>query len=74
MKKDRKDIAQEILDQPHLFKICEVCGAVIPKGEDICPECYAYRFNEDEQAVSDRVIEIAGKPQRAVGHDGLYRD
>ncbi len=74
MKKERKDIAKEILDHPQNFKICEVCGAVIPKSEDICPECYAYRFNEDEKEVCDRVIDLAGKPQKAVGHEGLYAD
>lgn len=74
MKKSRTDIAQEILDNPKHYKICLVCGAIIPKGDEICPECYAYRFNLDEAAIAEHVIEVAGRPQRAVAHEGLYED
>ncbi|MFI3243678.1 MAG: hypothetical protein R3Y56_05440 [Akkermansia sp.] len=74
MNQDRKDLAQEIAEKPQQYKICEVCGAIIQRSEDICPECYAYRFNEDEQAIRNRVIDIANKPQQAVGRSDHYRD
>ncbi len=74
MEQDRKDLAQEIAEKPHQYKICEVCGAIVPRNEEICPECYAYRFNEDDQAISDHVLDLVSKPQQAVGRDNQYRD
>ncbi len=37
--KDAKDIVSETNEQKEFIKICHVCGAIIPPGQDKCPQC-----------------------------------
>ena len=47
MKSDRKEIATTIANDPTSYKLCMVCGAIVDKSADTCPDCYAYRFDEN---------------------------
>ena len=71
MKADRKEMAVTITNDPTSYKLCTVCGAIVDKSADTCPDCYAYRFDENPQAVSDAALDLAVKPRRAVCHFDL---
>lgn len=68
MKADRKEMAVTITNDPTSYKLCTVCGAIVDKSADTCPDCYAYRFDENPQAVADAALDLAIKPQTAVSH------
>lgn len=75
MKQDRKEMAKAIIDSPSAYKICTVCGAIVDALCDICPDCYAYRFDPDEEHVRNAALDLATKPQTAVSHlDSIPRD
>lgn len=68
MKPDRKEIASSVLKNPSSYKVCAVCGSIVDRAVEICPDCFAYRFIEDEQVVSDQALDLAVQPQTAVSH------
>ena len=68
MKSDRKELATTIANDPTSYKLCMVCGAIVDKTADTCPDCYAYRFDENSEAVSNAALDLAVKPKTAVSH------
>lgn len=71
---EEDDFIQSVLDKPEDYKICEVCRSIIDKSADICPDCYAYRFNCDAQAVADYVLDFARMPSAILKQDEHYED
>lgn len=74
MKSDRKELATTIANDPTSYKLCLICGAIADKTADTCPDCYAYRFDENSEAVSNAALDLAVKPQTAVTHLDLMPD
>lgn len=68
MSNNYKEMANTILQDPRSYKVCAVCGAIVDKGVDVCPDCYAYRFINDPAVVSDKAIDLGALPHTAVGH------
>lgn len=68
MKSDRKEIATSITNDPTAYKLCLVCGAIVDKSVDSCPDCYAYRFDANAEAVANAALDLAVKPRQAVSH------
>lgn len=68
MKQDRKEMANSVLKDPSAYKVCAVCGAIVDRAVETCPDCFAYRFIEDEQVVADKALDLAVRPQTAVSH------
>lgn len=68
MTSDRKEMANTIVNDPHSYKICVVCGAIVDRAVDSCPDCLAYRFDEDATHVADHALDMAVRPQTAVSH------
>lgn len=68
MKSDRTEMANTIANDPSSYKVCMVCGAVADKSADSCPDCYAYRFDENTEAVTNAALDMAIKPRTAVSH------
>lgn len=68
MKSDLKEMATTIANDPTSYKLCTVCGAIVDKTADTCPDCYAYRFDENSEAVSNAALDLAIKPKTAVSH------
>lgn len=71
MKPERREIATTIANDPTSYKLCAVCGAIIAKDAASCPDCYAYRFDEDPAHVEDAALDLATKPRMAVSHFDL---
>ncbi len=74
MKPDRKEIATSITNDPTAYKLCLVCGAIVDKTVDSCPDCYAYRFDADTEAVTNAALDLAVKPRHAVSHLDMMPD
>lgn len=68
MRPDLKEIATTVAQDPTSYKLCLVCGAIVDKGAETCPDCMAYRFDEHPEHVSNRAIDLASRPRQAVTH------
>ena len=68
MRQDYKEIATTVVNDPTSYKLCMVCGAIVDKNSATCPDCMAYRFDDNPSAVSDRALDMAAHPQHAVSH------
>ncbi len=68
MNPNRVEMANAIMNDPSQYKICLVCGAIVDKNSDICSDCCAYRFDEDETNVANKALDLATKPQTALSH------
>ena len=68
MKQDRKEMATTISNDPSAYKLCMVCGSIVDKTAATCPDCFAYRFDENAAAVANAALDLAVKPQTAVSH------
>ncbi len=65
---DRREMANTIVNDPASYKLCCVCGAVVDRSAASCPDCYAYRFDEDPEHVANKALDLAARPQTAVSH------
>lgn len=74
MKSDIKEIATSITNDPTAYKLCLVCGAIVDKTADSCPDCYAYRFDINAEAVANAALDLAVKPRQAVSHLDMMPD
>ncbi len=74
MKTDPKEIATSITNEPTAYKLCLVCGAIADKTADSCPDCYAYRFDDNPEAVTNAALDLAVKPRYAVSHLDMMPD
>ncbi len=68
MKQDRREMAHTVMNDSSAYKLCTVCGGIVDRSADICPDCYAYRFDVDSDHVSNAALDLATKPQTAVSH------
>ncbi|MBQ3525025.1 MAG: hypothetical protein IJA63_02020 [Akkermansia sp.] len=68
MKSDRKEMAITIANDPTAYKLCTVCGAIVDKEAHTCPDCYAYRFDDNANAVTNAAMDLAIKEPTAVSH------
>ncbi len=68
MRLDYKEIATTVVNDPTNYKLCMVCGAIVDKASPTCPDCLAYRFDDNPATVADRALDLAAKPQNAVSH------
>ena len=68
MKPDFKEIATTVANDPASYKICTVCGAVVDRDAEICPDCSAYRFDTDPDHVLNRALDLGSKPRSSVTH------
>lgn len=74
MPQDRKEIANTVINDPASYKVCLVCGSIVDKLTHVCPNCNAYRFKEDSDAVVEQALILASRPQRSVTHLDLKLD
>jgi len=68
----RLAIAVQIMLSPSKYKVCEGCSSIVSIGTRICPNCHAYRYNDDKDYVVKQA-EILGKSeQTSVTKDDLF--
>ncbi len=65
---DRREMANTIVNDPASYKLCLVCGAIVDRNSPTCPDCYAYRFDDDPERVANKALDLAARPQTAVSH------
>jgi uncharacterized OB-fold protein len=58
---NRLAAAARIKESPQLFKICESCGSIVAKKAVCCPNCSAYRFDEDPVHVCEQADVLASR-------------
>ncbi len=63
MKQDRKELVNTIVNDAQSYKVCTVCGNIADREASVCPDCHAYRFNDDARAVVDQALNLATEPQ-----------
>lgn len=68
MRQDHREIATTVANDPHSYKLCLVCGAIVDKAADTCPDCMAYRFDTSAEHVADRALDLGKAPSNAVSH------
>ena len=68
----RLEQALKILLLPEQYKICEGCDSIVTKKTRICPNCKAYRFKEDIDAVVAHCKILSEREQTTVTEDDLY--
>ncbi len=65
---DRREMANTIVNDPASYKLCLVCGAIVDRAAMTCPDCSAYRFDDDAERVANKALDLAARPQTAVSH------
>lgn len=68
MRRDCKEIATTVANDPGSYKLCAVCGAIVDKNADSCPDCAAYRFDEDEEHVVNAALDLGAHGSSAISH------
>ncbi len=68
MRRDCKEIATTVANDPAGYKLCEVCGAIVDKNADSCPDCSAYRFDENPERVVNAALDLGAHGSAAVSH------
>lgn len=68
MRRDCKEIATTVANDPTSYKLCAVCGAIVDKNADSCPDCSAYRFDEDAEHVANAALDLGAHGSSAISH------
>lgn len=74
MQQDRKEMASTIVNTPEAYKICTVCGGIADKTTPLCPDCGAYRFNDNPDDVANQALTLAAEPEKTISHFDLDAD
>lgn len=68
MRRDCKEIATTVANDPGSYKLCAVCGAIVDKNAESCPDCAAYRFDEDVERVVNAALDLGARGSSAISH------
>lgn len=68
MRRDYKEEATTILNDAASYKLCVVCGAIVDKEADSCPDCLAYRFDINPEHVMNQALELGANGSQAISH------
>lgn len=55
----RQQLAEFIAKNPQNYKICCGCDAVVKEHVGVCPQCLAYRFEDDPRTVVAHAFHLA---------------
>ena len=61
-----------ILLKPEEYKICEGCESIVTQKTSMCPNCHAYRFNDNVEDVIEHTREISVRERRSVTKEDLF--
>lgn len=53
--------AARIKENPAQFKVCESCGSIVARKAVSCPNCTAYRFDDDPDHVCRQADLLASR-------------
>lgn len=69
--KKRIKVANIVIRQPERYKVCEGCESIVGAHVNLCPNCMAYRFDCDSEAVIRQAKVLACREQRTVTPEDL---
>ena len=72
MDKNRIAAAIKILAEPWNYKVCEGCDSIVTEKTIICPNCKAYRFDDNNISVGNMAKKLAQEEQKSVTEKDLY--
>jgi len=68
----RLAIAVQIILSPSKYKVCEGCGSIVSTRTKICPNCHAYRYNDNKEYVIEQAEILGRSEQKSVTKEDLY--
>jgi len=68
---DRAAKAAKIANNPDAYKICEGCDSIVAARVATCPNCHAYRFNEDHEEIKSHALMLGTREQASVVAEDL---
>lgn len=71
MQSSRQEMAKTIIGNPSHYKVCEGCGSIVTEVTPICPNCSAYRFDNDKDYIIEQAVLLASREQRSVTPEDL---
>ncbi len=69
---DRAAKAAKIIANPGNYKICEGCDSIVARRAATCPNCEAYRFSTNADAVVEQARLLGGRERRSVTAEDLF--
>ena len=68
---ERAKRARRIVKNPTLYKVCMGCDSIVASKVNICPNCHAYRFECNEDAVVSQARVLSSREQNSVVAEDL---
>ena len=69
---ERAKRARRIVKNPTQFKVCMGCDSIVASKVNICPNCHAYRFQLDADAVISQAKALSTREQNSVVAEDLF--
>ena len=63
---ERARSADKIIRNPAKYKICMGCDSIVASEVATCPNCHAYRFEEDSERVVAQARLLGSREKRTV--------
>lgn len=63
---ERLQRADKIIRDPGSYKICLGCESILTAEVPTCPNCHAYRFEEEHSLVIAQARRLSGKERQTV--------
>ena len=63
---DRAQRAHKIIRNPRKYKICAGCESIVAQKVNICPNCHAYRFIDNENLVIAQAQQLGKREAKSV--------
>ena len=63
---ERAATAAKIIANPNSYKICEGCDSIVGTSVIMCPNCHAYRFDNNPTRVIQQAKILGNREQRSV--------
>lgn len=68
---ERAKKAEQIIEDPTGFKVCESCESIVAARANTCPNCNGYRFDDDAAAVVTQARLLGSRERTSVVADDL---
>lgn len=69
---ERAKRALRIARNPGQYKVCCGCGSIVTIKVNLCPNCHAYRFEDNAAYVVEQAKALSKREQQTVLNDDLY--
>ena len=63
---ERHQRADKIIRDPGKYKICHGCESILTAEVPTCPNCHAYRFEEEQGLIIAQAERLSGRERQSV--------